>query len=58
MCKCKSKYHFSVARYPGYGIEVNDAILAATVIHTGGAIFCLNVKHYPMPEINVKKAWA
>lgn len=43
--------------YPSHGIDVNDAILAATAIHTGGTIFCLNEKHYPMPEINVKKAW-
>jgi len=36
---------------------VNDAILAATVIQTGGRIYTLNIKHFPMPEINVQKAW-
>ena len=42
---------------PSHGIEVNDAILAATAIQTGGRIFCLNRKHYPMPDVLVKKAW-
>ncbi len=42
---------------PSHGIDINDAILAATVMQTGGKIFCLNRKHYPMPEILVAKAW-
>ncbi len=42
---------------PSHGIDVNDAILAATAIQTGGRIFTLNIKHYPMPEVNVQKAW-
>lgn len=42
---------------PSHGIDVNDAILAATVIQTGGRIYTLNTKHFPMPEINVQKAW-
>ena len=42
---------------PSHGIDVNDAILAATSIQTGGRIFTLNIKHYPMPEVNVQKAW-
>jgi len=44
--------------HPGHGIDVNDAILAATAILTGGRIFCLNTKHYPMPDVLVKKAWS
>jgi len=40
-----------------YGIDVNDAILAATVMETGGRIYTLNVKHFPMPEINVQRGW-
>ena len=43
--------------HPSHGIDVNDAFLAATVLHTGGRIFCLNRKHYPMPGLPVKKAW-
>ncbi|MDY6903287.1 MAG: PIN domain-containing protein [Thermodesulfobacteriota bacterium] len=42
---------------PGHGVDVNDAILAATVIHTGGRIYTLNTRHFPMPEINIQKAW-
>lgn len=43
--------------YPSHGIDMNDAILAATAIETGGYIFTLNKKHYPMPEVIVKLAW-
>jgi predicted nucleic acid-binding protein len=42
---------------PSHGLDVNDAILAATVMQTGGQIFCLNAKHYPMSGLLVKKAW-
>lgn len=43
--------------HPSHGIDTNDAILAATAMQTGGRIFCLNRKHYPMPEVLVTKAW-
>ncbi len=43
--------------HPSHGIDINDAILAATAIHSGGRIFCLNRKHYPMPDVLVEKAW-
>ena len=43
--------------HPSHGIDVNDAILAATVLKTGGVIYCLNKKHYPMPGIMVHRAW-
>jgi predicted nucleic acid-binding protein len=43
--------------HPSHGLDINDAILAATAIQTGGQIFCLNKKHYPMPDLLVKKAW-
>ncbi len=42
---------------PSHGLDINDAILAATVIQTGGQIFCLNTKHYPMSGLPIKKAW-
>jgi predicted nucleic acid-binding protein len=42
---------------PRKGTDVNDAILAATVLHTGGILYTLNARHYPMPEITVKHAW-
>ena len=40
-----------------HGIDVNDAILAATAALTGGSIYTLNTKHYPMPEVAVIRAW-
>ncbi len=42
---------------PRSGTDVNDAILAATVLQTGGRIYTLNSKHYPMPEVHVQRAW-
>ncbi|MDA3918707.1 MAG: PIN domain-containing protein [Deltaproteobacteria bacterium] len=42
---------------PSHGIDVNDAILAATVMQTGGCIYTLNTRHFPMSEINVQKGW-
>jgi predicted nucleic acid-binding protein len=42
---------------PRSGTDVNDAILAATVLQTGGRIYTLNYKHYPMPEVAVQRAW-
>jgi hypothetical protein len=43
--------------HPSHGIDVNDAILAATAAATGGRIYTQNVKHYPMPDIAVTKGW-
>ncbi len=43
--------------HPGYGMDVNDAILAATVMQAGGRIYTLNVRHFPMSEINVRRGW-
>jgi predicted nucleic acid-binding protein len=40
-----------------HGIDVNDAILAATVAATGGKIYTQNVRHYPMPDVAVIKGW-
>ncbi len=43
--------------HPSHGLDINDAILAATALHTGGHVFTLNKKHYPMRDLLVKKAW-
>jgi predicted nucleic acid-binding protein len=43
--------------HPSHGVDVNDAFLAAAAMLTGGKIYCLNLKHYPMPDIIVEKAW-
>ena len=42
---------------PRCGTDVNDAILAATVLQTGGRIYTLNTKHYAMPEAAAQRAW-
>ena len=42
---------------PVCGIDINDAMLAATMLLNGGRIFTLNVKHYPMPDIPVARPW-
>ena len=42
---------------PSHGIDVNDAFLAATAKRTGGRIFTLNKKHYPMPDLLISQAW-
>ena len=43
--------------HPSHGIDVNDAILAATVAETGGKIYTLNLKHYPMPDVAAIRGW-
>ncbi len=43
--------------HPSHGLDISDAILAATVMQTGGQLFCLNTKHYPMPNLLINKAW-
>jgi len=40
---------------PTHGTDVNDALLAATAMLTGGKIYGLNKKHYSMPEIIYEK---
>ncbi len=42
---------------PTHGTDVNDALLAASVMLTGGKLYTLNVKHYPMPDLAVVPGW-
>ena len=42
---------------PRNGTDINDAILAATVQQTGGTLYTLNTRHFPMSEISVRRAW-
>jgi predicted nucleic acid-binding protein len=43
--------------HPSHAIDANDALLAATAASTGGKIYTLNLKHYPMPDVATLKAW-
>ena len=40
-----------------HGIDVNDALLAASAAVTGGKIVTQNVRHYPMPDVVAEKGW-
>ena len=40
-----------------HGIDVNDALLAASAAATGGKIVTQNIKHYPMPDAVAEKGW-
>ncbi len=42
---------------PRSGIDVNDAILAASAMQAGGKIYTLNTKHFPMSEVVIQRAW-
>jgi predicted nucleic acid-binding protein len=44
--------------HPSHGIGKNDALLAATVAITGGRIITQNIRHFPMPEIEVEQGWS
>ena len=43
--------------HASHGIDANDALLAASAATTGGTIVTRNVKHFPMSEVVVQKAW-
>jgi len=43
--------------HPSHGVDVNDALLAATVESSGGKIVTQNLRHYPTPGITVQKGW-
>jgi predicted nucleic acid-binding protein len=43
--------------HASHGIDVNDAILAASAVMTGGRIHTQNLKHYPMPDVVALKGW-
>jgi predicted nucleic acid-binding protein len=40
-----------------HGVDVNDAILAATVATTGGTVRTQNLEHFPIPDASVVKGW-
>lgn len=40
-----------------HGVRPNHAVLAATALQTDGCIFTMSLKYYPMPDLNMYKAW-
>lgn len=40
-----------------HGINIADAIIGATAKHTGSRLYTLNLKHYPMKEIDIVKPY-
>ncbi len=43
--------------HPAHGIDIADALPAATVLKTGGKICTLNTKHFPMEDLIIERAW-
>lgn len=43
--------------HPSHGVDIHDALLAATALRRGGRIVTLNVRHYPMPDLDVVRGW-
>ena len=43
--------------HPAHGIDIADALLAATVLKTGGKIYTLNTRHFPMRDLIIERAW-
>ena len=43
--------------HASHGTDVADALLAASAMKTGGRIYTLNRKHFPMPDLVVEQAW-
>jgi len=43
--------------HSSHGVDVNDALLAASAATTGGKIVTRNIRHFPMPDVVVEKAW-
>ena len=43
--------------HPSHEVDANDALLSATAMTSGGKIYTLNTKHYPMPNVLIEKAW-
>lgn len=42
---------------PTHGIDVNDALLSASVMETGGKLYTLNDRHFTMLDIPVSRPW-
>jgi len=42
---------------PSHNLDINDTILAASVLEQGGIVYSLNKKHYPMPDLVCHRPW-
>jgi len=42
---------------PSHGMDINDAVLAATVEKAGGMLYTLNIKHFPVNTFLVEVPW-
>ena len=42
---------------PAHGIDVNDALLSASVMETGGKLYTLNERHFHMLDIPFIRPW-
>ncbi|MBZ5564450.1 MAG: type II toxin-antitoxin system VapC family toxin [Acidobacteriia bacterium] len=40
-----------------HGLELGDALVAATALATGATLITRNTKHYPMPQIEVLRPY-
>jgi hypothetical protein len=56
----------SIARYAGdflrayqgsHGLELGDALVAATALVSGATLVTRNVRHYPMPQVKVERPY-
>jgi predicted nucleic acid-binding protein len=43
--------------HASHGVDLNDALLAATLHLRGGLLYTLNLKHYPFPDISARRGW-
>ena len=43
--------------HPSHGTGREDALLAGTVALTGGRLVTQNIRHFPMPDIDVQQGW-
>lgn len=42
---------------PSHGTGRDDALLAASTILGGGTLYTLNIRHFPMPGLDIVRPW-
>lgn len=43
--------------HPSHGMDRYDALLAGTIAVTGGRLITQNIRHFPMPDMDVQQGW-